>query len=510
MGRSQFQKGDFEGAAATFAYMSRLYSTQPAIYGKARAWLAKCYIEQGWTYDAEDVIRNIQRDSIHWRAQKEWDYAFADYYIHTGDARKAIPYLRKVISHEMRHKQKARQWYLMGQLQASIGNQQEAYQAFRHVIRLNPPYELEFNARIAITEVLASGNSRKMISRLKRMAASDKNKEYQDQVYYAIGNIHLAQKDTLRAIYAYEKGNRKATRNGIEKGVLLLRLGNLYWEIGRYADAKRCYGEAIGLLDQDRKDYPQLAHRSKVLDELVPYTDAIALQDSLQSLAKMDERDRNAAIDRVIAALKRKEKEEERRRWEDGAEMNSEYEGGVDGNGSGNDYRNGFGNASGNGFGNDSGNGFGNTNTWYFYSPVAVSQGKALFEKLWGKRKNLDNWQRINKTVVASAQETDIAQGTDSGQGTSSAQRTDSEQGTNSDQDSKLQPDALQDALSHSLSQKESGKPSADSASLDPHQRAYYLSQIPFTPEQMTASNQLLADGLYHAGIIFKLSLIHI
>lgn len=479
MGRSQFQKGDFEGAAATFAYMSRLYSTQPAIYGKARAWLAKCYIEQGWTYDAEDVIRNIQRDSIHWRAQKEWDYAFADYYIHTGDARKAIPYLRKVISHEMRHKQKARQWYLMGQLQASIGNQQEAYQAFRHVIRLNPPYELEFNARIAITEVLASGNSRKMISRLKRMAASDKNREYQDQVYYAIGNIHLAQKDTLRAIYAYEKGNRKATRNGIEKGVLLLRLGNLYWETERYADAKRCYDEAIGLLDQDRKDYPQLARRSKVLDELVPYTEAIALQDSLQSLAKMDEKDRNAAIDRVIAALKRKEKEEERRKWDEEAEMNSEYDGGDDGNGFGNDSGkgsgNGFGNDSGNGFGNTSRNGFGNTSTWYFYSPAAVSQGKALFEKLWGKRKNLDNWQRINKTVVTSAQENDIAQETDIAQGTDSEQEA-----------------------------KESGKPSADSASLDPHHREYYLAQIPFTPEQTAASNQLLADGLFHAGIIFK------
>ena len=252
------------------------------------------------------------------------------------------------------------------------------------------------------------------------------------------------------------------------------------------------------MLDQDRKDYPQLAHRSKVLDELVPYTDAIALQDSLLSLAKMDEKDRNAAIDRVIAALKRKEKEEERRRWEDGAEKNSEYEGGVDGNGSGNDSGNRFGNNSGNGFGNTSGNGFGNTNTWYFYSPAAVSQGKALFEKLWGKRKNLDNWQRINKTVVASAQETDIAQGT------SSAQRTDSEQGTNSAQDSKLQSDASRDSQSLSVSQKESGKPSADSASLDPHQRAYYLAQIPFTPEQTAASNQLLADGLYHAGIIFK------
>ena len=52
MGRSQFHKGAFDEAASTFSYMSRLYHTQPAIYGRARAWLAKCYIEEGWLYDA--------------------------------------------------------------------------------------------------------------------------------------------------------------------------------------------------------------------------------------------------------------------------------------------------------------------------------------------------------------------------------------------------------------------------------------------------------------------------
>ena len=91
MGRSQFHKGSFDEAAATFAYMSRIYKTQPAIYGKARAWLAKCYIEQDWLYDAEDVIRNMQRDSIDWRAVKEWDYTFADYYIHTGELENGRP-----------------------------------------------------------------------------------------------------------------------------------------------------------------------------------------------------------------------------------------------------------------------------------------------------------------------------------------------------------------------------------------------------------------------------------
>ena len=463
MGRSQFYQGDFESAAATFSYMSRLYATQPAIYGKARAWLAKCYIEQNWNYDAEDVIRNILRDSIHWRAQKEWDYTFADYYIHTGNAEQAIPYLRKVISHEMRRKQKAREWYLMGQLQASIGNKKEAYKAFRHVIRQNPPYELAFNARIAMTEVMAKDNAGKMISRLKRMAASDNNKEYQDQIYYAIGNIHLSRKDTLQAITAYEKGNQKSTRNGIEKGVLLLHLGDLYWTKEKFSDARRCYGEAIGLLDKDRKDYQQLANRSKVLDELVPYTDAVQLQDSLQQLARMSEKERNAAIDRVIDALKKKEKEERNRKAEEEAESTLRQDGGNFFASSNSPQKNNENSA------NTPANG-----QWYFYSPLTVSQGKAQFQKLWGKRDNVDNWQRINKTVVANA---------------AGAEEITDEQ---------------RDSLAQAAEQEELLKQTSDSAVNDPHRREYYLAQIPFTPEQLAESNKLLEDGLYHAGVIFK------
>lgn len=468
MGRSQFYQGDFESAAATFSYMSRLYATQPAIYGKARAWLAKCYIEQNWNYDAEDVIRNMLRDSIHWRAQKEWDYTFADYYIHTGNAEQAIPYLRKVISHEMRRKQKAREWYLMGQLQASIGNKKEAYKAFRHVIHQNPPYELAFNARIAMTEVMAKDNAGKMISRLKRMAASDNNKEYQDQIYYAIGNIHLSRKDTLQAITAYEKGNQKSTRNGIEKGVLLLHLGDLYWTKEKFSDARRCYGEAIGLLDKDRKDYQQLANRSKVLDELVPYTDAVQLQDSLQQLARMSEKELNAAIDKVIDALKKKEKEERNRKAEEEAESTLRQDGGNFAN------NNNFASSNSPQKNNENSANTPDNGQWYFYSPLTISQGKAQFQKLWGKRDNVDNWQRINKTVVANV---------------AGAEEMTDEQ---------------RDSLAQAAEQEELLKQTSDSAVNDPHRREYYLAQIPFTPEQLAESNKLLEDGLYHAGVIFK------
>ena len=465
MGRSQFHQGAFEEAAATFAYMSRIYKGQPAIYGKARAWLAKCYVEQDWLYDAEDVIRNMQRDSMDWRAVKEWDYTYADYYLHTGELAKAVPYLQKVIKHEMRRKQKARELYLLGQVLAALGKNQEAYKAFQRVIRTNPPYELEFNARIAQTEVTAKGQSKKMIGKLKHMAASDNNKEYLDQVYYAMGNIYLADRDTLAAINSYEQGNKKATRNGIEKGVLLLHLGDLYWAKERFGDAKRCYGEAIGLLDQDRKDYEQLSERSKVLDELVPFTDAVQLQDSLQHLAKCSETERNAAIDRVITALKKKEKEE---RIQQQA-LNNGQEQGIE---------NSFGNNNPGNTIKPNGDNRQQGNTWYFYNPMAVQQGKVTFQQLWGKRENIDNWQRINQTVV----------GTPGKNGKNLSELTDAQR------DSITKAEAKQDSISHTR----------DSLKNDPHKREYYLAQIPLTPEQMTASNKILENGLHHSGVIFK------
>lgn len=465
MGRSQFYQGAFDEAASTFSYMCRLYATQPAIYGRARAWLAKSYIEQDWLYDAEDVIRNMQRDSIHWRAQKEWDFTYADYYIHTGDYDKAIPYLKKSIDHEMRKKQKARLCFLLGQIYAATGKNAEAYKAFKSVVRKNPPYELEFNARIAMTEVMGASQARKMVGKLKRMAASDKNKDYLDQVYYAIGNIYLAQKDTLKAISNYEKGNKKATRSGIEKGVLLLKLGDLYWQQEKFSDAQRCYGEAIGLLDKDRKDYEQLSARSKVLDELVPYTDAIHLQDSLQALAKMSEKDRNAAIDRVIAELKRQEKEQKRLEDEKNAQQTMQRNGAT-GN------RN---NTNRNNTAQTQQNNRQNA-VWYFYNAMAVQQGKQAFEKLWGKRENTDNWQRVNKTVVGNLN------------GDAEMELTEEQK------DSIAKAELAQDSLEQLK----------DSAQNDPHKREYYLAQIPFTEDQVATSNLTIMDGLYNSGVIFK------
>ena len=471
LGKAQFQKGAFDEAAATFAYMGRLYQTQPMQNAIARAWLAKCYTELNWLYDAEDVIRNMSRDSIHYRATKDWDYTYADYYIRNGELERAVPYLRKVIKHEHRKTQKAREWFLMGQILTTLDRREEAYKAYSHVTRLSPPYELEFNARIAQTEVMAATNGRGMISRLRRMARNDNNKDYLDQVYYAIGNIYLLQGDTLKAIGAYETGNEKATRSGIEKGVLLLKLGDLYWELEKYGDAQRCYGSAIGLLDKERPDYEELSNRSKMLDELVPYTEAIHLQDSLQRLANMPEKERFEAIDRVIDALKKKEKEERDKALEAEVEKTLQQRGAAGNRTNNTQTRPATGAIT-------PGNG-----QWYFYNPTAVNQGKQTFQRQWGTRQNVDNWRRMNQTVVNLASGTETMQ-TAEGDSTAMA-------GLGGGTE-----------LADSIGGKQTAE--ADSAQNDPHRREYYLAQIPFSEEAKAASDEVIKDGLFHAGIIFK------
>ena len=469
LGKSQFQKGDFEGAAATFSYMTRLYQTQPMQNGLARAWLAKSYTELGWMYDAEDVIRNMSRDSMDFRAVKDWDYTYANFYIRQADYGKAVPYLQKVIKHERRRVQRAREWFLLGQIETLLGHRDEAYRAYKKVVGCHPPYELEFNARIAQTEVMAEGNGKQMISKLRRMAANDNNAEYLDQVYYAIGNIYLMQKDTLQAIAAYEKGNEKSVRNGIEKGVLLLALGNLYWQREQFNDAQRCYGEAIGLLDKERPDYEELSNRSKILDELVPYTDAIHLQDSLLELSTMPEAERLKAIDKVIEALKKKEKEERDAMLEQQVEeMQRQADAQGQGQRTGNQPQTPVVQQQGNG-------------QWYFYNPQAVNQGKMLFQRQWGRRENKDNWQRMNQTVVSMPGQEELTEGT--------TEATDSIQTQTAEQTKEEEDETDEDDL----------KPEDD-----PHQREYYLAQIPFTDEQKAASHEIIKDGLFHAGVIFK------
>lgn len=481
MGNAQFQKGEFFEAASTFAYIQRLYATKPNIVAKARVLEAKCYAEMEWYYDAEDLLNRAQRDSFPTSLNGAKAAILADCQIRQQQYEEAIPNMLEAIKRQKGSIEKARLYFLLGQLYHQVGDDEKAFKAFKKVYSKNPPYEMEFNARIKQSEVLSKGQSKQMIAKLKRMAKNAKNKDYQDQVYYAIGNIWLANGDTTRAIWAYKDGVEKSTRNGIEKGVVWLHLGQLYWEREEFVKAQACYAGVLGLFDKDREDYKEVNERSRILDELLPFASAVELQDSLQDLARMDSVERMKVIKNIIEELKKKEKEEEKKAAEQANAGNQNRPGTQN---QGNQQRPGAQNQT--------------AAQWYFYNPAVVTSGKTEFQRLWGTRQLADDWRRNNKTVLALEDD--------------EAEDEAEEAGTDSIGSMNAPTDSLGTAVADSTAAPPVQLSEAEQKELeklkeyesDPHRPEYYLKDIPFTDEQMTQSNAKLVDGLFNSAIIYK------
>ena len=72
--------------------------------------------------------------------------------------------------------------YLLEQLQTKSRQNKATYQTFGKVASSNAPYEMVFTARIRQAEVLPPGRYLQMLKILNRMARSDKNKDFLDQV----------------------------------------------------------------------------------------------------------------------------------------------------------------------------------------------------------------------------------------------------------------------------------------------------------------------------------------
>lgn len=465
MGRSQYMNGDFLGAASTFFYTSRHFSWLANTVTEAKLWQARSYLGMDWLFEAENIISRIKKEELTNGTLNElYNFTYADFYIKSNDYQSAVPYLVEAAK-AAKGGQKLRLNFLLGQIYARLGDKDLAYKSFSKVAGAsNAAYRTKFNARIKQSEVYQGNNIEPEVKALKRLTRYDRNKEYLDQVYYAIGNLYLTRKDTTNAIENYELAAKKSTRNGIDKAIAQVTLGGLYYERRLYEKAQPCYSEAVSQLPENYPNHDVIKRRSDVLDEIALYSENVNLQDSLLHLSTLTEEEQMKIINKIIADLKKKEKEEaeEAKRQEYLANQSAQ---GTNLKSNTNDP-----------------NSFSiNTdNSWYFYNSAAKAAGKTEFQRRWGSRKLEDDWRRRNKSSFNTSDfdsdtESDVAQAMPDGENT----------GEMPADTAQVSPEQLK---------KES----------DPHFAEYYLKQIPTTDEQKATSHEVIQEGLYNMGVILK------
>lgn len=463
MGRSQYYNGDFLGAASTFFYVARHFTWLPQTVTEARLWQAQSYISMDWLFEAEMILTRIKTSELVSKTLLNlYNSAWADYYIKNKQYDKAIPYLAEAIR-MAGGSRKIRLNFLMGQLYARTGQNELAYSYFKKAgSSVSAPYRTKFNARIKQSEVFSGSDITPEVKALRRMTRYDRNAEYLDQIYYAIGNLYLSRRDTAQAIENYELAVEKSKRNGIDKAICQLTLGSLYFDLRKYEKAQPCYAEAVPQLPESYPDLKKLKLRSDVLDELAVYSQNVTLQDSLLRLSNMTEEEQLKIIDRIIEELKKKEKEEAE------AAAREEYLAKKEANGDRLVDKN-----APNQFNINT------DNSWYFYNQAAKNAGKSDFQRRWGARKLEDDWRRRNKASFNNADW--------------------EEQSGDSDEDNPADETASADSIA------ESGKTDKElERASDPHYPEYYLSQIPKTEAERQTCHEIIQEGLYNMGVILK------
>ncbi len=460
LGKAQYLNGDFLGAASTFLYISKHFTWLPEVVTEARLWQARCYCALDWDYEAENALRLVKEKQLTTSSLRNlYNLVNANYLVRTDKFAEAVPYLQAAAK-SAHGSQKNRLYFLLGQVYTHIGRRQEAYQAYSKAgSGASTAYRTKFNARIKRSEVYTGSNVASEVRSLKSMTRYERNKEFLDQIYYAIGNLYLSRKDTAEATKYYALAVEKSTRNGIDKALAQLALGNIYFNEQEYVKAQPCYSEAIPQLPQNYPDYKMLKLRSDVLDELGVYAGNVELQDSLLRLSAMTPEEREKVCQRLVDELIKREKEEAEAAAREEFMANREENNLIDQTGGAPAFQ------------------VNSDKSWYFYNTMTKNAGKTEFQRKWGARKLEDDWRRRNKTTFALEDPED------------------------EEENDELATDESGEPLD---SVAEAEKKAALDKENDPHNVEYYLKQIPTTPEEIQTSNDVIQEGLYNMGIILK------
>ncbi len=445
MGKSYLYRHDLHLALETFKFVLSEYHYDDIIY-EAQVWRARTHIMLEEYLEAEDILE-VLTGTVGFPEKIRSDlYAtVADLYMQQEDFERAIEPLSRALEGVRKKEQRIRYTYILAQLHQEAGDPTQASKYYRDVIKMNPPYEFSFNARINRASVFMAGtdNAKEIKDELRKMLKDDKNADFKDQIYYAQGNVAFREGNIEEAIEMYKLSSAHSISNTQQKTATCITLADIFYERQDYEMADFYYDSAAVYLTDDYPDYEEFILKTMSLSLLVENLQIIQLEDSLQMLAGLDEASRNAIIDSIIAQLQLAEqlaREEEVRAMQDQQynrmALNQNQRTGTTADQGG---------------------------KWYFYNQAAKGFGQPEFRMKWGNRKLEDNWRRSNKREISFETISGEEGGVDS-----------------------------------------SGVMAEKQKILSKKSREFYLQDIPLTDSMMQFSHERIIDALFNAGTIYK------
>ncbi|UOQ66649.1 type IX secretion system periplasmic lipoprotein PorW/SprE [Hymenobacter volaticus] len=424
IGKSRYYKMEYADAAKTFKYVNSTSKDADAKH-EALIWLMRTFLADKDLESAKAVSDVLDKEEGRETNARALFLTRADYYLKTDDPAKAIENLEKAVPLIKQKNEQSRTRYILAQLYQNQGDDKKAYAELNKILKRNPPYELDFFAKLMLGQVsdLNNDDKARLDKYFAKLLKDVKNKEYRDKIYYEMARLNYRQKNYNEALALLQKSARANGTNRSQKSYTYLLAGRIYYEnLQKYRLAAAYYDSTVQNLPKEAPDFAAVSERAGILKDFAQQTTIIETQDSLQALARLDtvalrtrltayaDAELEARRKEAEAVAARQERENSRQALASGINTSRDLQTDINPE----DFIS------------------GSTGTkWYFDNPTAVSTARADFIRRWGDRPLQDNWRTVNSTrtspvtpaggnvpvSIAGANQTSVTAGSTTGTG---------------------------------------------------------------------------------------------
>ena len=374
IGKGYFYKKQYFEAIDNFQYVYSKFKDQPT-GALSLIWAANAYLGANQSSSALSALETAKTLKSLTEKQKPFLQAtYCAYYVKEGHYDEAAKALEKCFKYRLTKYEKSRYNFLMGQLLMLSNKNAKAKNHFEASLKGNPPYDLEFNAKLNLIRLYEKGNDSEVKRLLNKMLKEQKNKSNFDQLYFELAQIDYKQKKFVPSLGNYQKAAWTATVNLSIKGKSYLKAAEIYFNQPDYEMAQLYYDSATAFLPKTHPDYESAKGRKESLSDVVKLLKIIHEGDSMIRLSALDSnqlrKQIEKSLDQELALAKKKAEEAKKNTGKENA----------------NNALNGS---------NPNGN-----SSWIFDNPSAKSLGYSEFKRIWGDRPNEDDWRRSKKDLV--------------------------------------------------------------------------------------------------------------
>jgi len=344
-------------------------------------WVAKTYVTRQ-KYNLVDFYLNkiTEQPEVHKDILSEVPIVRAFNTLEQEKYDETIVHLDEAIPLQKDKKRKARLIFIRSQLHQELGNTTQAFAGFNEVIDMKPDFLMEFNAALRMLKNSMGSGDESLATverKLRSMLKEDKFRDFQDQIYYTLGEINFDRGDVSAAIPNFQKSIQVSKGNETQLTEAYYVLAKIFYDQEDYVLSKNYYDSTSTVINKKDDRFFEVEAYAKNLKEIADNIVLVQLQDSLIRLSKMTPEERadiarQLKKEELLAAAALKGGSDEEEAPVSGLRRIDPSRGAAAG---------------------------ARQSTWWAYDENKRQDQAADFKREWGFRSLEDDWRRSNKST---------------------------------------------------------------------------------------------------------------